>query len=643
MPLPGEDLTTYEGWAKFVARHGGLAGEATKISPDKEGGRLTGPAVQDPFYHYELGDGTTIDVNGAGAVKNLDEKVSKATPDQLQTVIDPRTNKPIAMIGQGVSVNLPKETSWQDNAKWMDQPDGSKRWQALNPDTNLMQDVGGVAPVPATAKSTPAPEMQKVNGTWMQRPAGSSDPNAWVNAGLPTEVDKTAAATPTFREFEGKTYQWLPDATKPGGGSFKLAEGFAEGAHPPSDFIEGGYKVHKVWNEGTKKYEVDPSVTPEAWSPETQAAAAKLAGQPKQGDTRDNIVGGYKVKQLYSGGDWTTTSIGERATPQEIQQLTAGTEQPYIVQTGAQGGITTSDNPNYQGPKAPTTRGELAQRTALLQSQMMQMKDKIAADKSIPADQQAARFSTWYDQHVAPQVDALGQQQQAIIQDETQKALELQQKNLTSASTAMQGLMPYRVGPGYGQALEGIVQHTMNTRFPGETGPPTDLGTGWSTFKAPNLDQQIQSLASAQPTVAPGMDFQSMLGRNQWTPGGTPPPDAGGGTPPTTAGQIPQHPVYPGLAQGTGPVPPGQSSYTIPGLNPSMMPGGLGLADFRASLPPPPELAMASGSGPLPYNPAVFSGLIPLLPGANPQQFRNPYEWPYGGGGGGNSGFTAGP
>jgi hypothetical protein len=337
------------------------------------------------------------------------------------------------------------------------------------------------------------------------------------------------------------------------------------------------------------------------------------------------------------------------------QPVTTTADQPFIVSRDANGQLITEQNQNYQGPKAPTTRGELAQRTALLRTQMQQMKDKIAADQSIRPDQQAARFSSWYDQNVAPQVDALEQQQQAIIQDETQKALEQQRSNLTSASSAMQGLMPYRVGPGYGQAFESLVSDTANTQFPGVANKPWNPPAGWSTFKAPNLDQSVHNLLNAPAyTPAPGMDFRSMLDRNQWTPGGAPPPTGEGAAPAPTPEQaaMAANPNNSPLgAIGANPMLAAQQAYNrqLASQQTAAATGNPNNSPFGAigpgGMPPMPQAApmpMAIGNEPLAYNPAPFRNLMPLLPGYNYTQSQNPYQWPFGGGGGG-AGFTAGP
>jgi len=536
---------------------------------------------------------------------------------------------------EGPKKNIPAESKppadWQSKGEWQTQPDGSKVFKGYNPATKAWEPIPGVAAVPASDKDKPAPKTLEQNGTVYER----QDDGSWLPAkGIPVQPQKAEA--PVFKEFEGKVYQWVADASKPGGGTLKLAEGLEQGGHPPGYFIEGGYKVYKNWNEGTKKYEVDPSVQPEAWSPEAQAAAAKTASQPKEGDTRPNIAGGYKVTQTYRGGEWTTTEVGERATPRDIQTLTPSTEAPFIVQTDEQGKPVTIDNPNYQGPKAPTTRVELAQRVSLLQTQAQQMRDKIAADKTIPPDQQAARFNQWYDQNVAPQAGALEQQQQAIARDEAQKAM-------TAAANAIQSTAPYRVGPGYGQAFEQLVQSTANTKFPGVENKPLDLGTGWSTYKGPSIDESVQQTL----TPAAGVDFQSLLNRNQWVPGGPPP---GGPVGPSPApGPTPEQQVAIAAAgrQTAAATNPANAPFGAIGANPMLavmqarnrqlasqqtaaatgqagMPfGGLN------SMPRAGAMPMATGSGPLPYNPSAFSGVMPLLPGFDYSQLQTQWQPTY--------------
>lgn len=535
---------------------------------------------------------------------------------------------------EGPKKAIPAESKapadWQSKGEWQAQPDGSKVFKGYNPGTKQWEPIPGVAAVPASDKDKPAPKTLEQNGTVYER----QDDGSWLPAkGIPAQPQKAEA--PVFKEFEGKVYQWVADASKPGGGTLKLAEGLEQGGHPPGYFIEGGYKVFKNWNEGTKKYEVDPSIQPEAWSPEAQAAAAKTASQPKEGDTRPNIAGGYKVSQTYRGGEWTTTEVGERATPREIQTLTASTDTPYIVQTDEQGAPVSIPNPNYQGPKAPTTRGELAQRVSLLQTQAQQMRDKIAADKTIPPDQQAARFNQWYDQNVAPQAGALEQQQQSIARDEAQKAM-------TAAATAISTTAPYRVGPNYAQSFEQGLNRLANIHGGGNA--PLDF-TGSVGWKGPSIDQSVQQTLAPPP----GMDFQSMLNRNQWVPGGGP-AVAGGATPaPAAAGPTPDQLANIAAAgqQTAAATSAANAPFGAIGANPMLAAmqqrnrelasqqtaaatgqAGMPLGALN-SMPRAGAMPIASGAGPLPYNPSAFSGVMPLLPGFDYSQLQTQWQPTY--------------
>jgi len=597
-------------------------------------------------------DQTSLDVNG----NTLHTRVPDGNvvwsiigpdgdPDEVVVGVNnatggPGANYPTFTVVEGPKKAIPNapaaKADWQTNAKWIDQPDGSKRFQAFNPTTQRYEDVAGVAAVPASDKDKPAPKTLEQNGTVYER----QDDGSWVPAkGIPTAPTKVAA--PTTATINKQTMQWDPQSntwiTPPGA---QATAGPKAGDTTPG--VREGYLVQLRFDG--EKWDIDPSVKPTPWSAEAQAQAEKVAAQPKEGDTRPNISGGYNVTQTYKGGEWTTTAVGSRATPRDIQTLTPSTEAPFIIQTDENGQPVSIPNPNYQGPKAPTTRGELAQRVALLQQQAATMKDKIAADKTIPPDQQTARFLQWYDQNITPQVGAMEQQQQAIIADETQKAVEAQQKNLTAAANAIQSTAPYRVGPGYGKALGDIISGTLT-----DAGLPAPDLSNALTWKGPSIDRSTQDVLNARTTVAPGMDFQSLLNRNQWTPGG-PPPAAGG--PPGPAGPPAPTPEQQAAVAAAGAQTaaatqnPANSPFGAIGPNPmlaAIQRRNRALASQQTAaataqagspfgalnaMPRAGAMPMASDSGPLPYNPSAFSGVMPLLPGFDYSQLQTQWQ-PY--------------
>ncbi len=73
--------------ADYTAKHGGLKSAPYKSSPDRdENGRV----VQDPVYHYEFGDGTSLDMTGSGSIKSSTE--SKAPDAATQSADNARTS-----------------------------------------------------------------------------------------------------------------------------------------------------------------------------------------------------------------------------------------------------------------------------------------------------------------------------------------------------------------------------------------------------------------------------------------------------------------------------------------------------------------------------------------------------------------------
>jgi hypothetical protein len=306
------------------------------------------------------------------------------------------------------------------------------------------------------------------------------------------------------------------------------------------------------------------------------------------------------------------------------EAVTAPLDQPFLTRRDATGQLITEQNPNYQGPKAPTTRGELAQRVAMFQTQANEMRNKIEADPSIPKDQQSDRFLKWYDQQIAPQVGALEQQYQAIATDEAQKAIEQQRANVATAASAFQGTLPYRVGPNYGKTLEGIWSDSAQA-----AGLPKRDFTGAATFQAPSLDEHIQNLLKGvSPTAAAAtggpppafgaVDVRSQLDANRWLPGGMP-PSAGAGPPP--GAPVPPPVAPPGTPAGAEPMPWQRADQWAT----QMPPGG-------PPLPPP------GSTGTVPWGDPRYVGLPPQRPplGAwsqsmpnfgNPQLI-NPYAFP---------------
>jgi hypothetical protein len=501
--------------------------------------------------------------------------------------------------------------------------------------------------------STTAPHVewqprQLNNGTWVEDPT-QWDPKAnggqggYVPApGLAPKPIKDPRGepkepkAPTFQTIQGTTYAVVTD---PGGGYHLELPKTPPGANKePYDDIVNGIQVHMVWNEGEGKYKPDPTVAPVPWSPQAKADAAKAASQPVEGNTRSSIdrTTGRNITETYLGGEWVPTGVGARAIPMDPKVLTPSTDAPFTVTTDENGQPVYTPNQNYQGPKAPTTRGELAQRVALLQTQAQQMMEKIRADKSIPADQQATRFSQWYDENIKPQVGALDQQQQAIIADEAQKATAAYQAQVTAAANAIQSTAPYRVGPNFASSFEQGLNRLANIHGGGKT--PVDF-TGSVGFKGPNIDQGVQTLLNTQAVQPPpGMDFNSLLNRNQWFPGGGQPPGPAG-----PAGPVPTGPA----AGGPPPAAPGTDQYSvgaIPGLTPGGLRQGTGpygtppstdpTAALRARLAADTALQARQAAVPQPVPqqapppvPLASASPMPLATGAGPLAYANRSAW----------------
>src|SRR5262245_32863151 len=247
-----EDLTTMAGWQAFKARHGGDASPGTLVNEGRDEGDRR---LADPFYHYIMRDGTTIDINGAGVIKNIDEKPASAatgtkttqlTPiDQFEIIRDPTTQRPIKLRDPNnptFLIDLPNDAS-ADKPTLHSYGGGLYSWDGTNlrevkPPTAqepVVRTVGNQLlqydPVKGwqvawTAADTAAPTTKEVKGTVYQW-----DPTTkrWSPApGIPPPpADETA---PTTKEFNGQLWQWDPVAKQ-----WKSAPGVTPGAAKPNE------------------------------------------------------------------------------------------------------------------------------------------------------------------------------------------------------------------------------------------------------------------------------------------------------------------------------------------------------------------------------------------------------------------------
>jgi len=303
--------------------------------------------------------------------------------------------------------------------------------------------------------------------------------------------------------------------------------------------VQGGYQIQERYQGGT--WIPDTSFQPVPFTPEARASAQRAAAQPIEGNTRQAVMQGYNVTQTYSGGEWVTTKVGERAVPVAPQVISTPADQPYITTIDADGNLTSVPNPAYQ----PKTQAEVAARVGQLQQQAIAQRDRLAQQVSggvLTQDEAAQQFDQWWSTNVEPQKGSLEAAQRTAQQAEQRQQEEQARANFATAQTAGRqaadiyaATLPYRVGPGFGAALNQLSGAYSSGKAP----PQMDLASA-VTFPVPNLNAMAeqataQALAHISPTaaaiaggptpsipqMAPQFDVNQLLSRTSYAPGTT--------------------------------------------------------------------------------------------------------------------------
>jgi hypothetical protein len=581
-----EDLTTQAGWEAFQTRHGGPVGQPSKTSPDFD---PNGARVKDPFYTYTMQDGTTVEINGAGEIKSMDEKAPSvatgtAAPAQSSppldrvpyTVYNPDGSTTTYQYGRGkdgqyhLLTDLPPETKPaapgsappSDPSTWVqihaDPSDPKSKVIAIQDPKNASNRVA----VPEGAQPTRPTVVNGQNGAMYSWDGTTLKP---LIASTPDKPQLVQGQQGALYTWDGKTLTTLQAGTQP-----------KEGDTRPN--VQSGYSIQEIYRGG--QWVTDPSVEPKPYSPD-------LLNKPKEGDVRPNVQSGYKVQEIYKGGQWVVDpSVSPtRYTPTTPTQVSAGTDQPYI-NTMTDGQLSSVPNPSFM----PKTPADVAMRVSQLQQAAQTKRDELSQKMSSGALSQAdaaAQFDRWWNQTVEPQKNALDVAQRQATVEQQQKTSEQDRLNYATASQAgtnaveaAKAQMPYMVGPGFAGALNNIQQAYATGKAPGNV----DIGSA-VTFQMPDLNalaQQAtnQALAHLSPTAAQNMnathgvqaapalaqssqtDVSQQLNRTNYTPTTTVAPDGtvtvshqGQPQPSQPSPQIPQHPFYAGLQQGYGAAP----------------------------------------------------------------------------------------
>src|SRR5499427_8023940 len=549
-----------------------------KGNPDPNAGKTI--TADTGFKTYTFPNGVSVEISDDGQVRN--EKLpSSVTGRQSQTA--PTTTTPLVYNSDGST----DEWTYRYDPTATG-PNGEKGGFVLDK---------SLPPVHKPADPTKAAPSDP--STWQKVYANPGDPTSKVIAlqdpktGDRVSVPEGAQPQkPSITQgADGATYSW--DGTN----LTKLID-----AKPDKpQIIQGQGGVISVWDGKTLQQIGGPTEgkTQTSLDPKTGQTITKTyqngdwvvtgaAGGPKigqEGDTRQNIEGGYNVTQTYQNGEWKTTSVGSRATPQQPTQVNAPATSQFITTMDQDGNITTRPNPNY----APTTMAGIAGQQAALQQQARAQHDQINANLqngvygSGPDAQTKANaaWADWWNQNSEPQKASLAQAQQQAQFEQQKQQQDLARANYATAQGAGQNAvsnylstMPYRVGPGYNQAFGQVANALAGGKMPG------NIDMSQLTFKMPDLGQMsqqatAQALAHISPTAAqmangsptPSMfsqsppDINSQLNMTNYAPFGT--TAAGGGT-----GPFIQAAPSPAAQTGTG-----FTQQTTPGMNLSAMPG----------------------------------------------------------------------
>lgn len=546
MTMGDQNATASQTLSQWIAKHGPVQGAPFTMDPqvdvfDEATQKTVKGPNPNPTYRYTFADGSSLEMDWYGAIKSNDEKPAKSNTPPGWTDVTPVRNA-----------------------------DGTTTYYGKDPATGRYGQVpglpSGASTTATTPKPTPASQLEIINDPTTGKPIKYRDPATGTVIDLP---DGATATKPTIVQGTGGAiYSWdgtkltLQQAgdAKPTEGATRrnvqngmaITEVYRGGswavdpsvAPVPYDTtkpkegdtrgnVSGGYAVQEVYRGG--QWVTDPTVPPKPYDP-------SLANKPKDGDTRPNVKDGYNVTETYKGGEWTTTTVGGRATLQPTVAASAPADQQFNTRFDPNTSqYIQSPNANYQ-PTDP------AQRVQQLRDQAIAKRDELnkqVLNGKDPKDA-AAEFDAWWTATVEPQKQQITTAQQqaqtdaTIKQNQELRAQQEAERNAfstaqtagTNAVQAAQAGMAYRVGPGFG----GAVNQLAGAFASGKPAGNLDIG-GAVTFDMPDFSQiaeqaTAQALAHLSPTAAgkvgsalpgvpQGIDVNAALNQSQYRPGTT--------------------------------------------------------------------------------------------------------------------------
>jgi len=547
--------------ADFTSKHGALVGKPAAVDPTIRSVSQSGQQVEEPnpnpYYLFTFTDGTTLELNKDGQIRNLKEPAPRAqvppgwsnqfwltNPDGSKTLwgTGPQGGAPTPVPGVPNEPAPPKTgaaAGWSGHF-YVTNPDGSKTLWGTPPEGGAPRPIPNIPNEPPP-KATPTGwtnpfDITNRDGTitrWGTPPEGGA-PRPIPN--VPTQPAPSQAHS-DYTDSNGIRWTWDPN--RAGGAGYVVAPGTPT---RPTDFTSPRYvisadgRTKQVWG-------VDPS----------DGQLKPFPGAPLEPNTPDTANRPTTISQstgeIYSF-DPTTGKLTQLKgpTPRDVEQVTPSTTVPYIQQRDpVTGQIVNVPNLNY----APKTLADVSAMVDRLNQQARAKRDelsKLVAAQKITDTEAGTQFNAWWDQNIEPQKGQLATIQRQAATEERRKEEEATRTNLTAAQLAGKQAADIAakqretyVGPGWGAAVNAIMQGFANPRQPL---PNIDYAAA-TTYRAPSLASVAEQatadyLKHISPTAAaiaggaapsvlqPGFDINNVLNRSSYqftggAPGAAPP------------------------------------------------------------------------------------------------------------------------
>jgi hypothetical protein len=271
-----------------------------------------------PAKYPEGAEQWTI-TDGKGHNQTLVVKPPSAYPGPYSAdVNDPGAYQPnYQVVDPPKDLPAPQATPGYTDVKGIKNADGSTTYYGRNPSTGQFEQIRGLPNEPADTKRPSDP------ATWQQIKAPDGRVIAMQDpvTGDRVSVPATTADKPQIVNGQGGAlYAW--DGTK----LSLLQAGKAEPKEGDTrQNVQGGYAIQEVYRGGS--WVTDPSVAPKPYDP-------ALAGKPVEGNTRQNVASGYEIREVYRGGQWVTdpTFSPRPYSPDVVGKPKEGDTRPNVLQ-----------------------------------------------------------------------------------------------------------------------------------------------------------------------------------------------------------------------------------------------------------------------------------------------------------------------